>query len=105
MGPVTDPPYVEVRVCHAAGMPPDGIYRAQSSPVGETTDDVRSATGMNRRGTTAASHAQEPALPDGTHLYLSVGDPTKFLGHRGLGVSIMVRDGVVTGIGSARQFC
>ncbi len=50
-------------------------------------------------------HAQEPALPDGTHLYLSVGDPTKFLGHRGLGVSITVRDAVVTGIGSARQFC
>ena len=50
-------------------------------------------------------HAQGPPLPDGTHLYLSVGDPTRFLSHRGLGVSITVRDAVVTGIGSARQFC
>ena len=50
-------------------------------------------------------HAQDQALPDGTHLYLSLADPTGFLGHRGLGVSITVRDGIVTGIGSARQFC
>lgn len=49
--------------------------------------------------------AVDQALPDGTHLYRSLGDPSRFLGHRGLGVSITVRDGVVTGIGSARQFC
>jgi heat shock protein HslJ len=50
-------------------------------------------------------HAQDQALPDGTRLYLSIGDPTAFLGHRGIGVSVTTRDGVVTGIGSARQFC
>jgi hypothetical protein len=42
-------------------------------------------------------------LPDGTQLYMST--QGAFLQHRDIGLSFSVLNGVVTGIGSARQFC
>lgn len=75
-----------------------GIATEEGIHVGSTEADILAAYGD-------WFNAQAQALPDGTHLYRSLGDPSRFLGHRGLGVSITVRDGVVTGIGSARQFC
>jgi hypothetical protein len=76
----------------ASGMATDeGIH------VGSSQDEMLAAYGDR-------FVLRDPALKDGTQLYVS-NDPSGFLGHRSIGVSITVRDGVVTGIGSARQFC
>ncbi len=90
-----------------------GDRREPYVPIDPTATGIATEEGIHVGSTEAEMlaaypdrfHAQDQALPDGTHLYLSIGDPTGFLGHRGLGVSTTVRDGVVTGIGSARLFC
>jgi hypothetical protein len=75
---------------------PTGITTDEGIQVGSTEAEMVAVYGDH-------FHPLGPAEADGTQRYISFGN--QILGHRGLGAGITVLDGVVTGIGSARQFC
>jgi hypothetical protein len=76
---------------------------------------TRTATGIleqcrlhHREGEHPTRATKSTAQLDGTltYTFLPPGTPIgDYLLYRSLGVAFTVRDGVVTGIGSARQFC